>query len=335
MDTEKNIDEKFDSSFDVDASIPDATDAGSVKRPADKEQSDDAGVTKSKMIADLVTKAYSLSAANLAPGFAEFMKLGEGGAKSAEANRSSISASAVKEDLDLAFADTDLSEDFRVKATAIFEAAVQAKVTAELARIDEETEANLNEAVEAKFAEINEQLNSYLDYVADSWLEENRLSVENGIRADVMENFMTGLKGLFVEHYIEIPEDKVDVVEALTSRVDELTEKLNESQNELIDQEKTINAFAAAKVVSEVSEGLTDTQADKLKTLAESVEFDSEDNFRTKLVAIAEGYIAKKEVSRATDQLNEEMDLEVTKPSVSVDPLMASIARSISKSVKN
>lgn len=328
------LDEKFSASFGVDASIPDPIDKGSNKRPADKTEGDP--TPKAKMIADMVTKAYSLSAAQLAPGYAEFLRLTQGGADTAEHNRSTIKAGGLKEDIDSVFDGADLSEEFKDKATTIFEAAVNSKIIAETARLEEEFEGKLQEAVAIEVSKIEEALDKYLGATAAKWLEENKLAVVSGIRADVMENFLSGLKGLFIEHYIDIPEDKVDVVESLTAKVDELTGKLNESANDLIAASKQIEEMTAAAVLADVSEGLTDTQADQLKTLAESVEFTSADEYRAKLTTIAEGYVAKAPKSApATEQLNEELNLAEDKSAPAItDPLIAAVSNSIKKSVK-
>lgn len=327
------LDEKFSASFGVDASIPDPIEKGSNHRPADKDVGD--AVPKAKMIADMVTKAYSLSAAQLAPGYAEFLRLTQGGADTAEHNRATIKAGGLKEDIDLVFDGADLSEEFKEKATTIFEAAVQSKIIAEQARLDEEFETKLQEAVATETQKIEEALDKYLDAVAGKWLEENKLAVTTGIRADVMENFLSNLKGLFIEHYIDIPEDKVDVVESLTARVDELTTRLNESENKVVESAKQIQEMTAAAVLADVSEGLTDTQADQLKTLSESVEFTSEEDYRKKLATIAESYVAKAPRTPAVEQLNEELNLEENKnPSAISDPLVAAVSNSIKKSVK-
>lgn len=330
--TEK-LDEKFQSSFGVDASVPEPVDTGSTKRPADKDVGDP--VPKAKMIADMVTKAYSLSGSQLAPGYAEFMKLSQGGAKTAEGNRATIKAGGLKEDMDLVFDGADLSEEFKNKATTIFEAAVESRVLAETAALEEEFEAKLNESVAAEVAKIEEALDKYLSTVADSWLEENKIAVVSGIRADVMESFMSGMRELFVEHHIEIPEDKVDVVESLTAKVEELSTKLNESMNDSLAKDKQIQEMTAAAILDEISEGLTDTQAEKLKTLSESVEFTDAESYREKLEIIAEGYVAKGDKPSAVDQLNEEVVLEESGKSNRInDPLIAAVSNSISKSVK-
>lgn len=308
----EKLDEKFTASFGVKAEVPGPIDTGSTKRPADKENGE---------------------ATHLKPATKEEMKPT---GTTADANRATIK-SKLKEDLTVVFGDESLTEEFRAKATVVFEAAVEDRVAIETERLEEEFASKLEEAVAAEVAKLNEQADTYLDAIAEKWLDENRLAVETGIRADVMENFMQGLRSLFVEHYIDIPEDKVDVVESLTARVDELTEKLNDAQNTVIEQSKKIDEATAASIADEIAEGMTATQEDKFKSLIESVEFTSADEYRAKLTTIAEGYVVAKEIlprTSASDQLNEEVQIDAGKPAaVIADPLVAAAMSRIKQSV--
>lgn len=335
----KELGENFSSSFGVNAFIPDPVTKGNNARPADKSEGEKAMPTlpKATMIADMVTKAYTLSGSQLAPGYAAFLAAMEGGAASAESNRATIKAGGMKEDVDSLFAGSDLSEDFKAGATALFEQAVTARVTAEVVRIEEEAESALEEKVGVAITGISEQVDKYLDYVAGQWMAENQVQIETGIRADILENFLGGMKNLFIEHYIDIPEDKVDVVEQLTVQVQSLTDKLNESQNTTIELEKSIQEMtegaAKAAVVAEATAGLTDTQAEKVKTLAESLEFTTEDEFREKLGTLSEGLVTRSLTTSATEQLNETVDLDDAKSAtnLSSDPLVASVLQNIAK----
>lgn len=306
----EKLDEKFEASFGVKAELPGPVDTKSAKRPADKENGE----------------ATHLDAATR-----EEMKPTS---TSAEANRATIKGK-LKEDLMVVFGDESLTEEFKNKATVVFEAAVEDRIALETTRLEEEYAANLTEGLAVEVAKLNEQVDSYMDVITEAWLTENRIAIESGIRTDVMENFMQGLKTLFVEHYIDIPEDKVDVVESLSARVEELTAKLNESENTVIRQNKELAEAEAAAIVSEVSEGMTATQEDKFKSLVESVEFSSADEYRTKLTTIAEGYVmAKDNATRvsASDQLNEEVHLDESKATnVSADPLVNAAMTRISQ----
>lgn len=324
--TTKNdkLDEKFEASFEVPASLPDPIDTGSNKRAADKDQGDKAtkALTKAQMVSGIAHASYKLSHPELTDKYREFFKLG-GENVSAEHNKSTIKSGGLKEDIDTIFEGADLSEEFKDKATTIFEAAVNAAIIAETARLDEEYATKLDEAVADQVATLAETLEKYLDHVATKWLEENKLQVETGLRADIAEAFLSGMKSLFVEHYVEIPDEAVDVVEALTAQVEELNTKLNESENAVIEAQKKLDEAAAASVLATVAEGLTDSQKDKLGTLAESIDFSDAESYKTKLTQIKEGLIEKKEVVPAADQLNEEVELADDKKNPVMDPMVA------------
>lgn len=327
--TKKNekLDEKFEASLDAPGELPDPVDTGSTKRPADKDQKDPPkALTKAQMISGITHKSYKLSHPELTAKYREFFALADGGAVSAEANKATIKAGGLKEDIDTIFEGADLSEEFKDKATTIFEAAVNTAIIAETARLEEEFEARLEEELTEQVGTLAEALEKYLDHVATKWLEENKLQVESGLRADIAESFLAGLKGLFVEHHVEVPEEAVNVVEALTAQVEDLTARLNESEQAVIDakakleeQEQTDKAAAA---LEEACAGLTDTQKEKLERLAEDLD-KSADDFGTKLKQIAETLVAKKDVVPAADQLNEEVSIDESKNTVVVDPLVA------------
>jgi hypothetical protein len=344
---QKKIDEKFDASFGVNASVPDPVGAGDsgANRSADNSAGPEP-MHKSAMIQDMVTKAYSLSSAQLAPGYAEFMKIAASGGGSTSRPRDvsakgdpMVKSSGMKEDLDLAFAGSELTEEFKNTAATIFEAAIESQLIARKAALDEEYEGRFATELEEAVSSLKENVDKYLDFVVQEWAEENRLAIESGIRSDIMENFMSGLKDLFVEHYIDIPEDKVDVVESLTAKVSELEESLNEAQNEQIELQAKINEATAASIVEEVSKGMTATQADQLKSLVESVDFSDEESYKEKVTTIAEGYVNKKGKVDASAALNEEVpgagkstEAGTVVESV-VDPMVAMIAQSIKKNV--
>lgn len=326
------IEEKFQASFGVPAELPDPVDTGKTSRPADKTQSDEPGpkVSKSKMIADMVHTAYKLSAADLGGKYSEFMKMG--GASSATVNAATIGGRGLKEDVEAIFEGEELSEGFRNKATTIFEAAVSAKVVEQIAKLEEEFAEQLEEAIERKATALEEQVKMYMDQLAEEWAEENQLALENGVKASVLESFLGGLKTLFTEHYIEIPDDKVDVVEELAGKVAALTESLNAAKNDLLEQNLELKKATAARIFAESTVGLTESQIDKVRALSESVDFEDEASFRTKIGSLVEGYTNKKPVASAAEQLNEEVLVEDDKSSLKTysDPLIAAVAKVIS-----
>lgn len=214
---------------------------------------------------------------------------------------------AVKEDVAEVFAGEDLTEEAKEKFATIFEAAVSARVSIEEARLAEEFETQLVEAVEEVKEEMSGKLDQYLDYVLENWIEENKLAIENSIRADIAENFMEGLRNLFVESYINIPEEKVDIVAEMQAQIDELENMLDESINTNMELQSVIDEATKEATFDEVSEGLAATQVEKLRTLAEGLEYSDAGSYRKKLEIVKNKYFSeKKEVS--TGVISEEAD---------------------------
>jgi hypothetical protein len=334
--TQKNLDEKFTSSYGVDASVPDpvGTGADANKRPADKGDGERSMPTlsKSEMITGVAKLMDTLSGPQLDACYKHFMDLGKGGNDSQAHNLATIK-SHVKEDVDAIFDGQELSEEFKTKASTIFEAAVVARSIEFQQKLQEESETALTAAIEESVEELASQVDKYLNHVAEQWLEENRLQVESGIKADILESFLGGMKTLFTEHYIEIAEDKVDVVETLTNKVEELEAALNESENKFIAQQQQIQEMEQKAQLDaafkEVAEGLTDTQVDKLAAVAESLSFNDVAEYKSKLKTIVEGYVAKPVVASPTaTDLNEEAPpaggAPATKNTKPVDPMIAS-----------
>ena len=240
----------------------------------------------------------------------------------------------MKEDMDALLGGENLSEEFVSKATTIFEAAVIARTESILEEIQTELLQQFEEAVEEVKEDLASKVDDYMNYMAEEWMKENALAVEKGLRAEIVEDFITGLKGLFEEHYIDIPEEKVNVVEELTTRVEELEESLNEQINSTIQLKKELNEKVKTEAIHAVCEGLTQTQVEKMKQLAESVEFTTEEEFADKLVTIRESYFEQQVKSADSSALNEEITIEEEdKKSVSADPAIAQYAQSISKSL--
>jgi len=240
----------------------------------------------------------------------------------------------MKEDLDALLSGENLSEEFVTKASTIFEAAVIARAEEVIA----EAEVQLTEQFEAAVEEIKEDLaakvDDYLNFMVEEWMKENEIAIEKGLRAEIVEDFIGGLKGLFEEHYIDIPTDKVDVVEELTNRVEELEASLNEQISRGIELNKELSEQKKIEAIYTACEGLTQTQVEKLKSLAEGVEFDTEEEFATKLDILKESYF-KAEVKIATNSaLDEEVDIEEEKKvSKSADPMMEQYSKAISQTL--
>lgn len=201
----------------------------------------------------------------------------------------------MKEDLDLSpiFGDAELSEEFKDKATSMFEAVVQARVNHEFEALQEQYEAELAEEVAEIKSELIEKVDVFLDNVVEAWVAENQLAIESGLRTEIAEDFMTGLKNLFKESYIEIPEDKYDVLADLEEQVAQLKTQVEEQASVVESVVSENDSLKKEKVFAEVSEGLADTEADKFKQLIEGVEYGSEELFREKLSVIKENYFPK------------------------------------------
>jgi hypothetical protein len=201
----------------------------------------------------------------------------------------------VAEDVDalLSGSDAELSEEFKEKAQTIFEAAVKAKVAEQLDAINEAAQADFDAKLEEARGELAEKVDGYLNYVVEEWVKENALAIERGIRTEIAEEFMNGLKNLFVENYIDVPEEKADLVDELATKSDDLEAKLNEEFEKNVAMKKELDAIKAENALTEAVVGLTDTQADKVKALAEGVEFETIDQYREKLETIKESYFPK------------------------------------------
>lgn len=198
----------------------------------------------------------------------------------------------MSEHIEALFAGEELSEEFKEKATAIFEAAVSQKIQEEIAALEEAYAETLEEHIEQIQEELSSNVDDYLNYVVEQWVSENEVAIEAGLRSELTEDFISGLRNLFAEHYIDIPEDKVSVVEEMGSKVSELEEKLNEEIERNVQLTKYLNESKHNEIVAELCEGLTSTQAAKLRSLSEGLEFTSVNEFAQKVNILRENYFA-------------------------------------------
>lgn len=237
----------------------------------------------------------------------------------------------VEEDVNALLAGEELSEEFQAKARTIFEAAINSKV----AQIKEQLEAQFAE----KFAEevasakesLAERVDSYLEYVSDEWMSENQLAVDSGLKTDMTESFLAGMKGLFEEHYVSIPEDKYDVLESMVEKLDDMETKLNEQIEKNISLNSRLSESVAEGVLDQVSEGLAQTQKEKLASLSESVEFESEAQYREKLETLKESYFNQKTVSTQskTETLSEGVDETAAPSTGSMDAYLRALGSTL------
>ena len=216
----------------------------------------------------------------------------------------------IEEDVQALVEGEELSEDFKEKAKTILEAAINGKVSQIQEVLEADYEKKLLEEVEEIKGALNERVDSYLEYVADEWFAENQLAVESGLKEELTESFMTGLKGLFEEHYVSIPEEKYDVLESMVEKLDDMEAKLNEQIEKNVSLNKRLGESQAEGIFDSVSEGLADTQKEKLASLSESVEFESESEYREKLVTLRESYFPGKvaPTTAKTETLSEGME---------------------------
>ena len=214
-----------------------------------------------------------------------------------------IKSISVKEDMEVLMgADDTLSEEFKVKAATIFEAAVKSKIRSEIERIDEQVRSERDSEMETFKEELTEKVDTYLNYVVEEWTKENELAIERGLKGEIAEDFISGLKQLFEDHYIDVPDEKYNVLEAQSEKISELEEKLNEAIQKSVDLTSSNETLVREQVVSEVSEDLADTEIEKFKSLTQDVDFGSEDSFREKLNTLKESYFPKVQPSSTSDE---------------------------------
>jgi hypothetical protein len=215
----------------------------------------------------------------------------------------------MEDDLNALVKGLELSEENQGKAKTIFESAINSKASAIRAEIQEEFDSKLDEHVEEIKVGLQERVDSYLEYVADEWFDENQLAIENGLKADMTESFLSGMKGLFEEHYVEIPEEKYDVLKSMVEKLDDMETKLNEQIEKNINLNGRLAESVADGILESVSDGLAATQKEKLASLAESVEFESDEEYREKLETLKESYFPHKGAPAAkSENLSEGVD---------------------------
>ena len=322
------------------------------------------GISRSDLIAKMVAYASSLDKETLAQAAETIGMLpddiynnnahlatGDNSVKNKASINSSNAAAAmpmtsVREDLELLFGDsTDLSEDFKLKINTLFEAAVSTRVSIETTKLEEsfeeaaselqtQFETDLEESVEKIQSEMLENVDNYINYAVAEWISENTLAIESGIRTEIAESFMLNLKNVFEQHYIDIPEDKVDVVESMAAELEEMKSRLNETTEKNIELSKVVNQKEVEDITTTFAEGMTDTQKDKFVKLTESINYSDSAEFRKKVSIIKETYFpTKSEVKVTEDQLLNE-SVEEPEKTPYIDPSMNNYVASISRTLK-
>ena len=238
----------------------------------------------------------------------------------------------MKEDIDALLSGENLSEEFVTKASTIFEAAVIARAEEVIAESEQELMEQFEVAVEQIKEDMAAKVDDYLNYMVEEWIKDNQIAIESGLRAEIAEDFMAGLRDLFVEHYIDVPQEKIDIAEELAAKVEELEAALNEQINKGIELTKDLNEQKKIEAIYTACEGLTQTQVEKLKALAEGVDFTTEEEFVTKLDTLKESYF-KADVKVADASAFEEVLVEDEKKQVFADPSMEVYAKTISQTL--
>jgi len=253
-------------------------------------------------------------------------------AETVSGGKKTTSIKGVKEDIDALMNGEDLSEDFRAKAETIFEAAVMTRVNEEVARIEEEFEAKLAEQVEQNTQGIVEQVDGYLGYIAEQWIAQNEIALERGMKSEIMESFILGMKDLFEEHYVEIPEERFDVLGEMEIKVAELESKLNEQVEANIGLTQDLSEAKQAKLVKSISEGLTDTEQEKFLSLVEELSFEDVASFEQKLKTIRENYFTTKTIAEQSVVTDAPVEmLSETVAVKAIDPTMSAYLSVLNK----
>lgn len=344
VEVEENVD------FVAEEQIDEVTDAQASLKPS---------ATKSQMLSDLMSKVAGMTKQDLSAfldkTLAQVGKEADTVKDTSGKNKSSVSHSgagvpsprvataaktAMKEDMDdLLSEQDDLSEEFKEKATTIFEAAVNNRVSIIEAEMQEQFAEQLEEQLTESVEELHEQVDQYMNYVVEKWMEENEVALENNFRVEATENFINGLKNLFADNYVEVPDEKVDLVDELAEHALELEEMLEAVHAENIQLNNIINEATVDAAFEEVSEGLADTQAEKLRALAEGIEYNDAADYAEKLKIIKEQYFTEsKKEEGSTGLINEEVSVgsndEEGEGEVQVSPEMQNYFQAISKTIR-
>lgn len=241
--------------------------------------------------------------------------------------KNKMKAMGCKEDIDALFSGQDVSEDFHKKAEVVFEAAVIARAVAVVEELENDILAAAEESVEAIKQELEEQIDSYLNYMVEQWIQENEVAIESGLKTEIMESLIGDLKTVFENNYIDVPETKIDVMAEMASEIEELNAKLNEALNDNIELAQAVTEAAKSEIVSSVCEGLTATQAEKVKTLAEGVEFTTEGEYADKVKIIRESYFSNNVDQPKVNQASQVVALTENNETIQVTEVPSTISR--------
>jgi len=302
------------------------------KRKGDQTKKDPMPKTKAGMIASLVGKMQGMNKQALMAmynGNESFAPEGEAIAEEEVKDQVQVEVD-FKDDLKaLVNEEATLSDEFKQKAETIFEAAINTKVNAEIDRLEEKYNEELSEEIESTKKDLVEKVDSYLNYVVEGWMEDNKLAIQNGLRTEIAEDFMNKLKDLFTESHIQVPEDKVDMVDELADNVEELEAQLNDSTERSIQMAEELEGYKREFIIREASKDLAETQVEKLKGLAENVDFEDEETFAQKVAQLKESYFAK--TAKTQEEIIEDDDAPVVESTGSMDSYLKAIKKTANK----
>ena len=289
--------------------------------------------TKAGMVAGLMTKLQSMSKASLNANYGSMMKMNSQ-YEEVDADEDNLVIAEAEYDFSgdlnaLVESEATLSDGFKDKAATIFEAAVKSKLGEEIARIEESYGQELAEEIAGTKSDLVEKIDSYLNYVVENWMSENQVAIQTGLRSEIAENFMNGLKDLFVESYVDVPESKVDLVDDLAEQVEELETALNSQTSKNIEMTEELELFQRYEVIREHAHGLAETEVEKLAALAEDLDFIDEETFSAKVKTIKESYFTK-EVKSA--EVGDDLIESTADNSVEVSSVMDSYLQALKKS---
>ena len=284
--------------------------------PEEGEELEEAKMTKEMMKKEMSHKMEGMKAVDLKAAYEAMMKDGyhedadeveeEISAEKKEEIDARIKDLDVKEDVDALMSGEDLSEEFKTKAGTVFEAAIKSKLRSEIDRIHEEVKSEKETEMETFKEDLTEKVDTYLNYVVEEWTKENELAIERGLKGEIAEDFISGLKQLFEDHYIDVPDEKYDVLEAQSEKIAELEDKLNESIQKNVEMTENNSLLVREQVISEVSEDLAQTEIEKFKGLVEDVDFTGEESFREKLSTLKESYFPKVKPAEGVRAIDDE-----------------------------
>ncbi|MEK9912550.1 MAG: hypothetical protein VW580_01390 [Flavobacteriaceae bacterium] len=313
------------------AEVPEPVSKGSAKRAADKDQGDKKPAklpgTRLGMINAMMNTMAGMNKSSLQ---SMYDKMVDNSAK----NMASIKSKAMKEDIDELFDGQEgLSEDFIDKASTLFEAAVGARLEEERVRLEEEYAAKYEVDISEAKEEMNAKADEYLSYVAEEWMKENEVAIESGFRTEIAESFMEGLKTLFAEHYIDVPDEKLDVVDDLNKKSEDLEAKLEEEMVKSMELSKELEESKKNQIFAAMSEDLTVAQREKFTALSSGISYDSLEEFEEKLGVVYENYFAEKKTVTEDNSYDEEIETDNDEPTT-VDPTVARYLDAISRTTK-